>query len=78
MLPRGTHEYEKFIKPSSWRDGFRQAGLEMQETIGMTYNPLTKRYRLTANDVSVNYLISSEAVMPFRPRAVLFDLTAQQ
>ena len=57
MLPRGTHEYGKLIKPSELARGIREAGLNMQEMIGMTYNPLTKRYRLTPKDVSVNYLI---------------------
>ena len=57
MLPRGTHEYEKLIKPSELARWIREAGLNMQEMIGMTYNPLTKRYRLTPKDVSVNYLI---------------------
>ena len=57
MLPRGTHEYEKLIKPSELVRWIREAGLQMQEMMGMTYNPLTKRYRLTPRDVSVNYLI---------------------
>ncbi|MBM14213.1 MAG: bifunctional 3-demethylubiquinol 3-O-methyltransferase/2-polyprenyl-6-hydroxyphenol methylase [Halieaceae bacterium] len=57
MLPRGTHEYDKLIKPSELARWIRQAGLEVQEMVGMTYNPLTKRYRLTSKDVSVNYLI---------------------
>ena len=56
MLPRGTHEYEKLIKPSELARWIREAGLQMQEMMGMTYNPLTKRYRLTPRDVSVNYL----------------------
>lgn len=57
MLPRGTHEYEKLIKPSELARWIREAGLQKQEMMGMTYNPLTKRYRLTPRDVSVNYLI---------------------
>jgi 2-polyprenyl-6-hydroxyphenyl methylase/3-demethylubiquinone-9 3-methyltransferase len=57
MLPRGTHEYEKLIKPSELARWIREAGLQMQEMMGMTYNPLTTRYRLTPRDVSVNYLI---------------------
>jgi len=57
MLPRGTHEYEKLIKPSELARWIREAGLHKQEMMGMTYNPLTKRYRLTPRDVSVNYLI---------------------
>ena len=57
MLPRGTHEYDKLIKPSELARWIREAGLQMQETMGMTYNPISKRYRLTHRDVSVNYLI---------------------
>ncbi|MDG2460036.1 MAG: bifunctional 2-polyprenyl-6-hydroxyphenol methylase/3-demethylubiquinol 3-O-methyltransferase UbiG [Luminiphilus sp.] len=57
LLPRGTHEYAKLIKPSELARWIRAAGLEMVETSGMTYNPLTKRYRITADDVSVNYLV---------------------
>ena len=45
LLPRGTHEYAKFIKPSELARWIREAGLDMQELMGMTYNPLTKRYR---------------------------------
>ena len=54
LLPRGTHEYDKLIKPSELARWIREAGLDMQEMMGMTYNPLTKRYRLTPNDVAVN------------------------
>ena len=57
LLPRGTHEYAKLIKPSELAKWIRDAGLEMLEMTGMTYNPISKQYRLTADDVSVNYLI---------------------
>ncbi len=57
MLPKGTHEYEKFIKPSELANYVRAAGLQMEHMTGMTYNPLTKIYRLNERDVSVNYLI---------------------
>ena len=60
LLPRGTHEYDKFIKPSELARWIREAGLDMREMMGMTYNPLTKRYRLTPDDVSVNYLIRAK------------------
>jgi len=59
MLPKGTHAYEKFIKPSELIGHARTAGLEPNQLIGMTYNPLTRRYRLVENDVSVNYLVSA-------------------
>lgn len=56
MLPRGTHEYEKFIRPSELASAARRSGLEAVEMSGMTYNPITKRYRLDPRDVDVNYL----------------------
>jgi len=55
MLPRGTHEYAKFIRPSELAGWARSAGLELQEQRGMTYNLLSKRYSL-GNDLDVNYL----------------------
>jgi 2-polyprenyl-6-hydroxyphenyl methylase/3-demethylubiquinone-9 3-methyltransferase len=56
LLPRGTHQYEKFIKPSELSSWCRQAGLEVSGICGMSYNPMTKRYRL-GTDVSVNYIV---------------------
>jgi len=55
LLPKGTHEYARFIKPSELARWVRDAGLELVEFRGMEYNPLTQRYRLSA-DTSVNYL----------------------
>lgn len=56
LLPRGTHDWQKFIKPSELGNYCRQAGLHMDEIIGLTYNPLTKVYKLEP-DVDVNYMI---------------------
>jgi 2-polyprenyl-6-hydroxyphenyl methylase / 3-demethylubiquinone-9 3-methyltransferase len=56
MLPRGTHEYEKLIKPSELARDARSAGLREAELIGMSYNPLTKVYAL-GHDTTVNYLM---------------------
>ena len=56
MLPKGTHDFARFIKPSELTRWCKQAGLEPDELIGMTYNPLTKRYAL-GSDTSVNYLV---------------------
>ena len=56
LLPRGTHDYQRFIKPSELSRFARAAGLRVAELIGMTYNPLTQRYRLEA-DCDVNYLL---------------------
>ncbi len=55
MLPRGTHDYRKFIRPSELERWARAAGLELQDLTGMSYNPLTQEYRL-GSDVDVNYL----------------------
>jgi 2-polyprenyl-6-hydroxyphenyl methylase/3-demethylubiquinone-9 3-methyltransferase len=56
MLPKGTHEYDKLLKPSELSQYARQSGLEMQRMIGLHYNPLTKVYKL-APGVDVNYMI---------------------
>jgi len=56
MLPKGTHEYKKFIKPSELSSYVRQANLEFQDVTGMVYNPLLKEYKLS-RDVNVNYLM---------------------
>ncbi len=56
LLPRGTHDYAKFLKPSELSRHCRNAGLDMQDTAGLSYNPLTKVYAL-GHDTSVNYMI---------------------
>jgi 2-polyprenyl-6-hydroxyphenyl methylase/3-demethylubiquinone-9 3-methyltransferase len=61
MLPKGTHDYKKFIKPSEMSSYLRHAQLEFLDLTGMTYNPLIKEYKL-ARDVDVNYLM--HAVKP--------------
>jgi len=57
LLPKGTHDFEKFIRPSELSQWMRAAGLELKDMTGMTYNPITKRYKLDADDVDVNYLV---------------------
>jgi 2-polyprenyl-6-hydroxyphenyl methylase/3-demethylubiquinone-9 3-methyltransferase len=56
LLPAGTHEYEKFIRPSELESWARHADLTLQDSIGMHYNPLTKEYSLGEN-LDVNYLM---------------------
>lgn len=56
MLPRGTHDYKKFITPAELGRWSRAAGLHTGDITGLTYNPLRKRYRL-GNDVDVNYML---------------------
>lgn len=58
MLPRGTHEYAKMIRPSELALHCRAAGLDVQQTRGLEYNPLTKRYWLSG-DTSVNYMFAT-------------------
>ncbi|MBU6322484.1 MAG: bifunctional 2-polyprenyl-6-hydroxyphenol methylase/3-demethylubiquinol 3-O-methyltransferase UbiG [Burkholderiales bacterium] len=58
LLPKGTHQYEKFIKPSELAQFTRAAGLEVIELKGMTYNPITQIYRL-GSDTDVNYMMAT-------------------
>lgn len=60
MLPRGTHDYAKFIRPSEMAVWCRQSRLDVGEQTGLTYNPLTRHYRLTPYDVSVNYMMACQ------------------
>ena len=57
LLPRGTHEYARFIRPSELARWCREAGLALESSRGIEYNPLTRRFRLT-DDTSVNYLLA--------------------
>lgn len=58
LLPRGTHDFKKFIRPSELGAWSRDAGLAVKDIIGLTYNPLTKHYKLAA-DVDVNYMVQT-------------------
>ncbi len=57
LLPKGTHEYARFIRPSELASWCRATGLQLETTRGLGYNPITRRYKLSA-DTSVNYLIA--------------------
>ncbi len=57
LLPKGTHDYAKFIRPSELAEWLRLANLDLRDITGMVYNPFTQRYKLDARDVSVNYLM---------------------
>lgn len=59
MLPKGTHDYAKFIKPAELASFARQADLDVLGSRGMSYNPLIKKYSL-GNDTSVNYMIYTQ------------------
>lgn len=57
LLPKGTHDFAKFIRPSELDRWIRAAGLNCRDICGMTYNPFTSSYRLDPGDVDVNYLV---------------------
>jgi 2-polyprenyl-6-hydroxyphenyl methylase/3-demethylubiquinone-9 3-methyltransferase len=59
LLPKGTHDYAKFIRPAELAQWARLAGLEIKNFTGMSYNPLIKHYSLT-HDISVNYLVHAQ------------------
>jgi 2-polyprenyl-6-hydroxyphenyl methylase/3-demethylubiquinone-9 3-methyltransferase len=59
LLPKGTHEFAKFIRPSELTEWARHAGLDIQDITGMSYNPLTRTYRL-GQDIDVNYLLGCQ------------------
>jgi len=61
LLPKGTHHYEKLIRPSELDRWIRQASLHTNEIIGMNYNPLHKTYKLSS-DTSVNYIVHSQNI----------------
>jgi 2-polyprenyl-6-hydroxyphenyl methylase/3-demethylubiquinone-9 3-methyltransferase len=63
LLPRGTHDWSRFLTPAEVAGHARRAGLELVSTIGMTYNPLARTYRL-AQDLSVNYLAAFRRPQP--------------
>lgn len=59
MLPRGTHQYSRFIKPSEMATQLRANGLRVRDISGISYNPLTRSYKL-GRDIDVNYLVTAE------------------
>ncbi len=61
LLPKGTHEYKKFIKPSQLQAWANSNGLSFDSIIGMTYNPITQKYKLS-QDTSVNYIVEVSSV----------------
>jgi 2-polyprenyl-6-hydroxyphenyl methylase/3-demethylubiquinone-9 3-methyltransferase len=63
LLPRGTHAYEKFIRPSELAGFLRTHEFDLKDVTGMTYNPLTRSYKL-GKDTDVNYLVHATAPTP--------------
>jgi 2-polyprenyl-6-hydroxyphenyl methylase/3-demethylubiquinone-9 3-methyltransferase len=62
LLPKGTHDYAKFIRPSELARWTRAADLETRDITGLTYNPLSGVYRLDPRDVDVNYMVATQRV----------------
>ncbi len=58
MLPRGTHDFARFIRPAELDRWIRAAGIRMTDITGMTYNPFTRTYHLDPRDVDVNYMVT--------------------
>lgn len=61
-LPKGTHDYQKFIRPSELVAHCRHAGLNVQEMTGVVYNPITQRFYLKPDDVDVNYIVYAQKI----------------
>lgn len=59
-LPRGTHQWQRFVRPSELGKALRQAGMEIAEMTGVAFNPLTDRWRLAPHDLGVNYMLLAE------------------
>lgn len=59
LVPAGTHDFKKFIRPSELATWIRQAKLHTNDITGLTYNPFTQQYRLDPNDVDVNFMIAT-------------------
>ncbi len=62
MLPKGTHDYDKFIRPSELIHWTREADLMRKNITGLIYNPLTKNYSLDPHNVSVNYMVATQLI----------------
>ena len=60
MLPKGTHDYSRFIRPAELDRWVRAAGLRTSDMTGLVYHPLTRTYRLDPSDVTVNYLVTCQ------------------
>ena len=56
-LPRGTHDWKKFLKPSEVVNGLRSGGIEAQEIVGVVYSPLSRAWSLSKSDLDVNYML---------------------
>jgi 2-polyprenyl-6-hydroxyphenyl methylase / 3-demethylubiquinone-9 3-methyltransferase len=62
LVPRGTHDWKKFIRPDELENGLNEAGFKLKRQSGIVFNPLKAAWTLNANDLSVNYIVSAEAI----------------
>jgi 2-polyprenyl-6-hydroxyphenyl methylase/3-demethylubiquinone-9 3-methyltransferase len=64
-LPRGTHDWKRFLKPSEVVNGLRSGGVEAQEIVGVVYSPLSRAWSLNKSDLDVNYMLyGNKSVIP--------------
>ena len=62
LLPKGTHEYEKLIKPSELCQWLRESNLEVIDLCGLTYNPINDKFSVSSNDVDINYMVYAKKI----------------
>ena len=63
-LPRGTHDWRKFLKPAEVVNGLRRGGIEAQEIVGVVYSPLSRAWSINRRDLDVNYMLYGVSVVP--------------
>eukprot|EP00903_Cladosiphon_okamuranus_P004389 g4387.t1 len=73
ILPRGTHEYKKFIRPSELATAIRQAGLVLEDSKGVLYNPLKGSFKMSETDLDVNYMSDFEQYRDYQPTADMLE-----
>jgi len=66
-LPRGTHQWDRFLKPSELAAGLRPQGIAIRDLHGLSYDPFARRWSLTP-DIDINYLLFGVKADPVRPR----------
>ena len=62
LLPKGTHKYEKLIKPSELCQWLRESNLEVIDLSGLTYNPINDKFSISSNDVDINYMVYAKKI----------------
>ena len=62
LLPKGTHEYAKLIKPSELCQWLRESNFEVIDVCGLTYNPINDKFSISSNDVDINYMVYAKKI----------------